>query len=213
MTHISPKPGMRIVFQGDSITDAGRTGSPSPADSLGGGYVAAIARKIAERFPEAGMTVINRGISGNRVYDLENRWTEDCIALEPDLVSVLIGVNDTWRRYDSDILSPTAKFDASLRRILDRVKAETGAQLVLLEPFVLPVPEDRATWREDLDPRIHAVRAIARDDKALFLPLDGMFAQAATQEEMGYWLPDGVHPSAAGHELVAQAWMELVFGR
>ena len=212
MNHVSPKPGMRILFQGDSITDAGRTGAPDPALSIGGGYPAEIARQIAETFPEAGITVINRGISGHRVYDLEARWTDDCIALEPDLVSILIGINDTWRRYDSDLLSPTAKFDASLRRILGRVQAETAAQIVLLEPFVLPIPEDRATWREDLDPRIHVVRAIARDYKALFLPLDGMFAQAATQEEMGFWLPDGVHPSEAGHELIADAWMDLVFG-
>ena len=95
MSHISPKPGMRIVFQGDSITDAGRTGSPNPAESIGGGYAAVIARKIAERFPNAGITVINRGISGHRVYDLEARWADDCIALEPDLVSILIGINDT----------------------------------------------------------------------------------------------------------------------
>ena len=212
MSHVSLKPGMRILFQGDSITDAGRTGSPDPAESLGGGYPNEIARQIAESFPEAGISIINRGISGHRVYDLEARWTEDCIALEPDVVSILIGINDTWRRYDSDMLSPTAKFDASLRRMLDRVKAETAAQIVLLEPFVLPIPEDRASWREDLDPRIHSVRAIARDYKALFLPLDGMFAQAATQEEMGFWLPDGVHPSEAGHELIADAWMDLVFG-
>lgn len=200
--------GMRVLFQGDSITDAGRTGAADSAASLGGGYPAVIADMLAAQVPD--VTVVNRGISGNRIYDLEARWTEDCIDLKPDIVSILIGINDTWRRYDSDLLSPTAKFEASYRRILDRVKAETSAQLVILEPFVLPTPPDRADWREDLDPRIHAVRRIACDYGAVFLPLDGMFAEAATRQPLDSWLPDGVHPSEAGHKLIAQAWIAAV---
>ena len=210
MSRVAMTDGMKVLFQGDSITDAGRTGSTNRDEALGGGYAAVIAARLAPR--GANVTVINRGISGHRIYDLEARWTRDCIDLQPDVLSILIGINDTWRRYDSDMLSPIAKFEDCYRRMLDRVRAETQAQIVILEPFVLPTPADRAGWREDLDPRIHAVRRVACDYQAIFLPLDGLFAEAATREPMESWLPDGVHPSEAGHKLIADAWLNAVFG-
>jgi acyl-CoA thioesterase I len=199
-------PGARIVFQGDSITDAGRDRSATA--SLGDGYAHRVARAIETLYPELNCTFYNRGISGNRVYDVEARWREDCIALQPDVLSILIGINDTWRRYDSGILSDSEEFEASYRRILDRVRSETKAQVMLLEPFVIHVPSDRHQWREDLDPRIQAVRRVAVDYACRYVPLDGMFAKAATERPAEELAPDGVHPSPAGHAMIARAWLE-----
>jgi len=94
--------------------------------------------------------------------------------------------------------------------MLTITREKLGAKILLMEPFVLPVPDDRAAWREDLDPRIHAMRRLAREFADIFVPLDGIFAAAATKREPAYWAPDGVHPTAAGHALIAQAWLKAV---
>jgi acyl-CoA thioesterase-1 len=201
-------PGARILFQGDSITDAGR--NRDLVGDLGHGYANFIAAWLQARHPDQQWNFLNRGISGNRIYDLEARWTTDCIALAPDWVSILIGINDTWRRYDSQRPSPIGDFEACYRRLLDRVCAETHARLILLEPFVLPIPQDRVSWREDLDPRIDALRRVARDYQALLVPLDGIFAAASTRREPGFWAADGVHPTPPGHALVANAWIRAI---
>ena len=208
MGHLLLQPGARILFQGDSITDAGRSRENDAL--LGSGYANLIAAWLSARYPGRELTFLNRGVSGNRVYDLEERWTRDCIDLHPDWVSILIGINATWRRYDSGKLSPIEEFEACYRRLLDRVKAETSARVILLEPFVLPTPPDRVAWREDLDPRIAAVRRVAADYGTLYVPLDGLFAAAAAQRPAAFWAADGVHPTQAGHALIAQAWIRAV---
>ena len=202
------QPGARVLFQGDSITDAGR--SREDMNQLGTGYVNFVAAWLSAQNPERRLVFLNRGVGGNRVYDMEARWTEDCIQLRPDWVSILIGINDTWRRYDSNQLSPITDFEASYRRILERTKNEARAQLILLEPFVLPTPPDRIAWREDVDPRIDVVRRLAREYGALYVPYDGLFAAASTQREPAFWAEDGVHPTQAGHALMAQAWINAV---
>ncbi len=202
------QPGARILFQGDSVTDAGR--SREDDAQLGGGYANFVAAWLSALYPERRLTFLNRGAGGNRVYDMEERWTQDCIELKPDWVSILIGINDTWRRYDSNMISSITDFEASYRRILERTKNETNAQLILLEPFVLPTPADRIVWREDLDPRIDVVRRLARDYTALYVPYDGLFASASTQREPAFWASDGVHPTQAGHAFMSQAWIKAV---
>ncbi len=200
----------RILFQGDSITDAGR--SREDDAQLGGGYPNYVAAWLSARHPDLNLTFLNRGCGGHRIYDLEERWDADCIALQPDWVSILIGINDTWRFYDSNTPSPVAEFEACYRRLLERTVTETAARVILLEPFVLPTPPDRVAWRADLDPRIDAVRRVARDYQALYLPLDGLFAAACTQQTPAYWASDGVHPTQPGHALIAQAWIKAVSG-
>lgn len=200
--------GAVVVFQGDSITDAGRN-REAPLD-LGRGYAMMAAAWFSARFPERRVVFYNRGISGNRVKDLEARWDEDCLDLNPTWISILIGINDCWRRYDRNDPTPVEAYASGYRRLLERVKEKSRAKLILLEPFVLPVPDDRKAWREDLDPKIHAVRELAREFDALYVPLDGIFAAAATRREPGYWAHDGVHPSPAGHALIARAWLEAV---
>ncbi len=208
MSQLLLQPGARILFQGDSITDYGR--SHEDDAQLGAGYANYVAAWLSSLYPERRLTFINRGVSGNRVYDMEERWTRDCIELQPDWVSILIGINDTWRRYDNNLLSPILDFEASYRRILERTKKETKAQLILLEPFVLPTPADRIIWREDLDPRIDVVRRLARDYGTLYIPYDGLFASACTQREPAFWADDGVHPTQAGSAFLAQAWIKVV---
>ncbi|OPH49287.1 GDSL family lipase [Paenibacillus ferrarius] len=196
-----------VLFQGDSITDAGRI--RDNGQDLGRGYALMAAAQFSASCPEKQVQFLNRGISGNRVVDLEQRWQEDCLDLKPNLVSIYIGINDTWRRYDRNDPTSTEAYEKGYRNILTQT-AETGAKLVLIEPFVLPVPEDRKLWREDLDPKITVVRELAREFGARLVCLDGLFAQASTRAESSFWAPDGVHPSPAGHALVAKAWLQAV---
>jgi lysophospholipase L1-like esterase len=196
-----------VVFQGDSITDAGR--SRQDGAHLGSGYAALIAAWYAASHPERRVRFLNRGISGNRVRDLRARWGFDCLDLRPNVVSILIGVNDTLRRYDGGDATSPEEYEAEYRAILEDVRP-TGARTVILEPFLLPAPPTYLTWRVDLDPKIHVARSLAREFSAVYVPLDGLFAAAAARREPGFWAADGVHPSAAGHALIAQAWLEAV---
>lgn len=197
-----------ILFQGDSITDAGRSRG-SDAD-MGRGYASLVATWFSALYPEKHVRFLNRGISGNRSRDLRARWQVDCLDLNPTWVSILIGINDTWRRYDSHDPTSVEDYETNYRAILEAARRELQARFILMEPFVLPHPEDRAGWREDLDPKIAVARKLAREFDAIFVPLDGFFAAAATQREMAFWLADGVHPTSAGHALIAQAWLRAV---
>ena len=205
---LDPKSELTILFQGDSVTDAGR--SRTNDAELGWGYPMFVEAWLNATHPENQFTILNRGISGNRAIDLEQRWTEDCIDLNPDVVSILIGINDTWRRYDSNDPTSALEFTQHYRVILERVKRETNANIVIIEPFVLPVQPEQATWREDLDPKIQAIRSLAIKYGATYIPMDGIFAAACTRKVPSYWASDGVHPTNAGHSLIAQSWLKAV---
>lgn len=200
--------GEVVLFQGDSITDAGR--SYEKNDQLGQGYANLIAAWFSALYPAMKVNFINRGISGNTVEALQRRWQTDCLELKPTLISIMIGINDCWRRYDSNSETSVNKFEKDYRDILTQIKINLNAKVILCEPFVLPVPEDRKTWREDLDPKIQIVRNLAREFNTLLIPCDGLFAQACTQREPDFWANDGVHPSQAGHALLAQMWLKTV---
>ncbi|MBN9155122.1 MAG: SGNH/GDSL hydrolase family protein [Microbacterium sp.] len=189
-----------IVFAGDSITDAGRREDP---DGLGDGYV----RIIAERLEESGYRVVNAGISGDRAVDLRARWSEDVQAHEPDVLSVLVGVNDTWRRYDSADATSAEEFRAVYDELLTSM-AGTGASIVLMEPFLLPVTDAMHAWRtDDLDDKIAVVRALAEKHGATLIGLDGLLTDAAGERGPEAVASDGVHPTPYGHALIADAWI------
>jgi lysophospholipase L1-like esterase len=200
--------GAVVLFQGDSITDAGR-GRENPGD-LGQGYAMMASAWFSARFPEKNVTFINRGISGDRAVDVQARWQADCIDLNPTWVSIMIGINDCWRRYDRNDPTSTDAFEAAYRDILERTRKSLRAKLILIEPYVLPVPADRMKWREDLDPKIDAVRRLSREFDALLLPMDGIFAQACSKREPAFWAPDGVHPARPGQALIAQSWLKAL---
>jgi acyl-CoA thioesterase I len=192
-----------IVFIGDSITDCGRR--EDEPDYLGSGYV----RVLAERLPDR--TVINAGISGNRVVDLRDRWQIDVIERNPDLVSVYVGINDTWRRYDSNDPTTAAAFESDYRAILDATVTEIAPRLVLIEPFVVPVTEEQRHWGDDLDDKRAVVARLATEYDAVFVPLQHPLTEAALKHGGAAAIAqDGVHPTELGHRLIADAWLEAV---
>lgn len=203
------QPRDHILFFGDSITDCGKSAHPDNPDILGNGYVKQVAARLLAAYPDWQLRFSNCGISGNRVCDLEERLEKDVLRRKPDVVSLLIGINDTWRSFDSNRPSPPEKFSASYERILRRLLSRK-IRVILLELFLLPVPEDRRAWRSDLDARIDAMRSLAWKWKLPYLPLDGLFAAAAVTTGLSYWLPDGVHPSLAGHAFIADHWLALL---
>ena len=202
----------RILFFGDSITDAGR--DKSNAADLGYGYAKMIAESLSGEYPEWNFQFLNRGINGNKIPDLANRLEEDCINLSPTVVSILIGINDTWHRIGSaDFGSKEVinQFEREYREVLKRIKEKTNARIVILEPFVLSYPTDRLEWRVDLDPRIQAVRRLANEFAEDFIPLDGLLNAAGMK--VGYQAltgEDGVHPTDEGHAFIADAWLKIV---
>lgn len=201
-----------ILFIGDSITDAGRNREVS--DDLGHGYPLMVAGALSAAYPERHLSFLNRGIGGNKVMDLENRWEEDCIQLQPDIVSILVGINDTWHNLESPLFGTEEtieRFETTYRRILEQVKQKTEAQIVMLEPYVLHVPEDRREWRKDLDPRIQAVRRLAEEFADDYIPLDGIMNALSIKTGCPYLTgDDGVHPTVAGHGVIAKAWLDQV---
>lgn len=201
------KKNATILFQGDSVTDCGR--NYQDGNSLGAGYAMMCGAWFNSLYPELNTRFLNRGISGNRVVDLERRWQKDCIELRPDVVSILIGINDTWRRFDNNDPTTEASFHSVYKNILADIQEKTDAQIILCEPFVLPVTEaQKKLWREDLDPKINAVRALSREFGTVYIPFDGLFAAASTKQPPEYWAADGVHPTPAGFALMSRYWLE-----
>jgi len=200
--------GATVLFQGDSITDAGRM--YDDGNSLGSGYAMMAASWFSALYPERNVRFLNRGISGNRAKDLEVRWQKDCLDLKPAWVLLMIGVNDTWRTFDANDPTTTEAYEKSCRNILMAVRNKLKAKLVLVEPFVLPFPEDRKAWRSDLDQRIGVIGKLAKEFDALLVPMDRIFAEAAKIRGPAFWTADGVHPTPAGHALIAQSWLKVV---
>jgi len=198
---------LKILFQGDSITDASR--DRSDYHNLGNGYAKFAAQLIREAYPDRAFEFINLGISGNKAEDLKARWQTDCIDIQPDIVSILIGVNDTWHFADKGAWMPNEYFESCYRDILTQVKTKTKAKIILLEQFLLYTP-DKAHYRVDLDPKIQITRALAREFADVFVPLDGIFAAASVEKEPTYWAPDGVHPSEAGAMLIAKHYLKAI---
>jgi lysophospholipase L1-like esterase len=189
------------VFIGDSVTDCGRLEEPP----FGDGYVF----KIANSTRLSG-EIINVGTSGHRLVDLENRWNADVLAHQPTLVSVAIGINDTWRRYDDNDPTSVEAFEDSYRRVLAATKAQGNPELVLCEPFLLAVRDEMNTWREDLDPKIAVVHKLATEFNAKLVPFDQRFNDLAGEMSMSELAEDGIHPSKLGHQIMADLWLRTV---
>lgn len=209
---IQIQPHNKILFIGDSITDVGR----QRADTLdlGTGFPLLVAAQLQAKYPHYDLTILNRGIGGDQLHDLKNRWEEDCLDLTPDIVTILIGINDVWFAID-ERKEPTAaeleKFEEDYRYLLKTLAHRTDARVVLMEPFVLPYPKDRQNWRKHLDPRIQIVRRLADDYHAVLVPLDGILnAKGIVTDHQIYTGDDGVHPTLTGHAVIADAWFEYL---
>ncbi len=208
-----------ILFQGDSITDAGRDRSlTGPQDNecsgMGRGYAFFVAAMLKAAMPGSGLRFYNRGIGGDKSWQLAERWQTDCIALEPTLISILIGVNDTWHGlgYPAETVTIDC-YNETYRKMLDVAADELpGVRFVLCEPFTLRCGEVTDRWFPEIDHRRAVVRRIAEDYQVPFVPFQTMFDQAAADTGPEYWAQDGVHPTIAGHMLMAQKWLHTVCG-
>ena len=200
---------VRILFQGDSITDAGR--DRRNYFHLGGGYPAFAAPLIKEAHPELDIEFINLGISGNRTGQLFDRLYPDAIALKPDIVSILIGINDIWHRYNWDMVTTTdEQIELNYRCILERLKKETDAKIMILAPYLLDC-EDKKEIREDLCRVLPIVRRLAEDYADVYIPLDELFEEALkTQPEPKYYSGDGVHPNANGARFIGEHYARAI---
>ncbi len=200
-----------ILFQGDSITDTGRTDSADPSASLGMGYPAKIAEILADKFADLGIKVINRGISGNRTWDLLERWDKDCVDIKPDYFSLLIGVNDTWRRYDSGMVTTAEEYENNMRTLLDRVVKETNAKIILLNIFLLDVTPDKAQMRPDLVEKQEVINKLIKDYDVTYIDIqkkfDEMIANGTPMTDLS---ADGVHPTDFGHKVIAELWLDAM---
>ena len=189
-----------ILFQGDSITDAGRKANRNEA--LGDGYVMMTSAWLSALNPEANFRFLNRGVGGNRVRDLKNRWRKDCLDLRPNVVSILVGINDiSWGG------TSTESFQADYVTILEQT-SQLKSQIVLLEPFLIHSSGDLLEQTEKLDKKIEVVKKLAIEFEAKLIPLNDIFEKACLKREPSFWALDGVHPTLAGHALIAQAWIK-----
>ena len=197
---------IKILFQGDSITDMNRDRS-DPHD-LGNGYPKYAARYIKEAFPDKEFEFIDLGISGDQTANLVQRLQSDFIDVKADIVSILIGINDTWHRADTREYLDDEIFKNNYETVLKAVKA-TGAKIMMLEPFLIPVP-DKLYFYEDLYKKILIERELARKYADVYIPLDGLLAAAYLGKEPTYYAEDGVHPSVEGAKFIGGLYEKYI---
>ena len=204
------KKGQVVLFQGDSVTDCDR--DREDIASLSNGYAGKVATIYNTLFPDNEVVFINKGVSGNRVPDLIVRYMEDFLDLEPDFISILIGINDVWRRYDANDPTTLDSFYDHYDYLLKMIRHNMPeTKIMLIEPFVLPSLPDRAAWREDLDPKIQVVRDLARKYADYYIPMDGIYASLCANTYTPVDLTeDGVHPSQLGHAILAEAYLKTL---
>ncbi len=208
--------GATILFQGDSITDAGRDrkteGSANNPSMLGRGYPFHLAGQLLADHAALGLSIYNRGISGNKVPDLEARWQQDCLDLKPAVLSILIGVNDLWHKLNGKYDGTPEVYRDGFTALIGRTKtALPDVTLVICEPFVLRCGAVNDTWFPEFETRRAFAADVAKAAGAIWVPFQERFDEAVKAgTEPAYWAADGVHPSQAGHGLMAKVWREAV---
>jgi acyl-CoA thioesterase-1 len=195
-----------IIFIGDSITEWGRY---DDVEELGTGYVRLVHDYLVTAYPDRKPQVLNKGIGGHRINDLEKRWTEDVVLLNPAYVSISIGINDVWRQFDDadGVQIYPDQFERIYRDLLVRVTEETTAKIIMMEPTV--IKEDlESEGNKVLQGYVEIVRKLANEFDAILVPLHHEFT-SYLKVNNGYPLTiDGVHMNSAGNMLMAQAWIK-----
>ena len=204
-----------ILFQGDSITDAGRNKNrelPNNAGSFGGGYALMTASWLLEALAANELTIYNRGISGNKVYQLAERWDKDCINLNPNVLSILIGVNDYWHFRNGNYDGTPEIYENDYRQLLERTRdALPDIKLVICQPFILTdTSAVDESWLEPFSAYQQIARKISDEFGATWVPFQEAFDRAVELAHPTYWANDGVHPSMAGAQLMANTWLEAI---
>lgn len=209
-----PAGGLTFLFQGDSITDGNRGRTADPNHIMGHGYTFAVASRVGADFPSANHQFYNRGISGNRVPDLQQRWQTDTLDLQPDVVSILIGINDTAAAVEKTQDAQTVdEFETGYRDLLTRSRSvKPNLLLVLGLPFVTAVgkrKENFDEWKRETAQRAIRVQKLAGEFDALLVDYPAVFDKAESKAPADYWIWDGIHPTVAGHELMAREWIKV----
>ncbi len=204
---------LRILFQGDSITDGGRWQNSDDWNHLvGQSYPYLISAKIGYNYPKRNLQFFNRGISGNTLTGLKARWQRDCLDLKPDILSVLVGINDVSAAIQAGPDTDAVKsYEENYRHILQQAREANPAILIVLcDPFVfnlakiVPVFD---TYNSEVEMRVKVVKRLAIEFNAIHIPLGQKFKQAEKLAHVEHWSWDGIHPMPAGHELIAEAWI------
>jgi lysophospholipase L1-like esterase len=202
-----------ILFQGDSITDAGRNRDDNTYNNpraLGTGYALLTAVELLEEYAELNLKIYNKGISGNKVYQLAERWDKDCIELKPDVLSILIGVNDFWHKLNGNYNGTIEIYRNDYNALIERTKqALPNVKLVICEPYAVPgVKAVDDKWFPDFYEYQKAAREIAEKFGAIFVPFQKVYDEAIKRAPAAYWTADGVHAALPGAQLMADAWLE-----
>lgn len=198
---------IKILFQGDSITDADR--DRSDYHKMGLGYAAIVVQKLTEKYPNVDFEFINLGLSGNRTDQLFDRLTPDCVELDPDIVSVLIGINDVWHRYEYEFIPTTDEQIAlNFKCILERIKRDTKAKLIVLQPFT--EGDDQARMQSDVDRLIAMVNDIAEKYADTYIRTNEIIHADENYGKEHYFTRDGVHPCTTGAEFIADLYVEAI---
>jgi lysophospholipase L1-like esterase len=209
------KKGDTVLFQGDSITDAGREKEkelPNNARSFGSGYAFLATSSLMNALSENDLTFYNRGISGNKVYQLAERWQKDCLDLKPNLLSILIGVNDYWHQRNGNYDGTVKVYEDDYRALLQLTKERLpDVNLVVCQPFaVLNTSAVDESWVEPMKEYQAAAKKIAEEFNAVWVPFQEVFDEAVKHAPATYWTPDGVHPAMPGAQLMAEAWLRSI---
>jgi lysophospholipase L1-like esterase len=206
-----------ILFQGDSITDGGRNKGILDANHSGGlgpTYPYLVAAALLNNFADKNLKIYNRGVGGNKVYQLAQRWDKDCLDLKPNVLSILIGVNDFLHKRNGTYDGSIKIYNDDYRKLLERTRAKLPeVKLIIAEPFgVYGVKSVDSTWHPEFDAYQEASAEIAKEFDAVYIPLQRIFNRAKENNEASYWSKDGVHPDISGHELMAKNWIEVFKG-
>jgi len=204
-----------ILFQGDSITDAGRDKedmSFNNPTALGSGYAMLAAAALLGKFAPLNLKIYNKGISGNKVFQLAERWNKDCIDLKPDVLSILIGVNDFWHKLNGTYDGTIGIYRKDYIALLERTrKALPDVKLIICEPFAVSgVKAVNEKWFPDFYEYQKAAKEAALQFGAVFIPFQKVYDEAINRAPAAYWTSDGVHASFAGAQLMAEAWIQAV---
>ncbi len=209
------QPGNVVLFQGDSITDTRRSrqtaDEPNLKSTLGNGYAWMAALQILTDRPDDNLKIYNRGISGNKVHQLIARWDVDCLQLKPDVLSILIGVNDIWHKLDGKYDGTLETYENDYRKLLTQTKAALpNVKLVICEPFVLRCGAVKDNWFPEFDGFRAIAKKISEEFKTVFVPFQSAFDIAVKYAPPEAWAADGVHPTADGAALMAHEWLKVV---
>ncbi len=207
--------GEVILFQGDSVTDSGRQRDNLQANSaqaMGGGYALMAGGQLLQRAASKNLQIYNRGISGNKVFELAARWETDCIQLKPGILSILVGVNDFWHTLSSGYKGTIETYKGDYRKLIDRTLQQLpNLKLIIGEPYgVSGIKAVDNRWYPEFNAYREAAASLASEYKAVFIPYQKIYDMALQLAPGVYWTADGVHPSMAGCGLMAQAWLETI---